>query len=162
MNFSSAVLDIVDLMWIAITLCTPPVLRAILAAPSLLLNPTALSRISFGRVWGAFEQEGDPCSIPDKAAIITPHASRIRHRPRNWRRSTPTRKQRASPRWITRLSFFQAARRASSRFRQPRPGTPQNQHTRVRADPLYRPRPAADAPCAGRGGARTRRHSYTL
>ncbi|KAJ7086451.1 hypothetical protein B0H15DRAFT_886887 [Mycena belliarum] len=77
MKFSAAVFDIVDQMRLTFSLGVPPVLRAIFAAPSLLLNPTALSRISFERVWGAFGEGIDSYSSPDKAALITPHASGI-------------------------------------------------------------------------------------
>ncbi|KAJ7675464.1 S-adenosyl-L-methionine-dependent methyltransferase [Mycena rosella] len=53
----------------------PPVLRAILAAPSLLLNPTALSRISFASVWVPWGMGTDAHARADKEALITPHAA---------------------------------------------------------------------------------------
>ncbi|KAJ7471918.1 S-adenosyl-L-methionine-dependent methyltransferase [Mycena latifolia] len=74
MKLFSAVFDIVGQMRMALMLGLPPVPRAIFAAPSLLFNPTALSRIS---VWAAFGQGGDFHARPDKEALITPHASGV-------------------------------------------------------------------------------------
>ncbi|KAJ6491568.1 S-adenosyl-L-methionine-dependent methyltransferase [Mycena vulgaris] len=74
MKLSNAVFDILDQIRMALVLGVPPVLRAIFAAPALLFNPTALSRISMASVWQAFGQS-DFHARPDKTPLITPHAA---------------------------------------------------------------------------------------
>ncbi|KAJ7119598.1 S-adenosyl-L-methionine-dependent methyltransferase [Mycena epipterygia] len=77
MRFRAAVFDLVQQMWVAFTIGFPPVLRAIFASPSLLFNPTALSRISMANIWIPFGEGGDVWSRPDKTKLITPHATGV-------------------------------------------------------------------------------------
>jgi hypothetical protein len=73
MNFR-AVFDIVDTMRVAFKIGVPAALRAIIASPSLLLNLTALSRISMANIWIPFGAGSDENSRADKKILITPHA----------------------------------------------------------------------------------------
>lgn len=77
MRFRAAVFDLVHKMWMAATIGLPPVLRAIFASPSLLFNPTALSRISMANIWIPFGEGGDVWARPDKTKLITPHATGV-------------------------------------------------------------------------------------
>ncbi|KAJ7125240.1 hypothetical protein C8R44DRAFT_669414 [Mycena epipterygia] len=72
-----AVLEIVDSMRAGLSIGLPAVLRAIFTTPSLLFNPTALSRISMAGIWIPFGNGSDAGSRGDKEHLITPHARGI-------------------------------------------------------------------------------------
>ncbi|KAJ7655688.1 hypothetical protein DFH06DRAFT_481955 [Mycena polygramma] len=72
-----AVLDILDQMRVAFMIGAPAALRAIFVSPSLLFNPTALSRISMANIWILFGKHGDEHSRVDKQKLITPNARGI-------------------------------------------------------------------------------------
>ncbi|KAJ6589995.1 hypothetical protein DFH09DRAFT_220239 [Mycena vulgaris] len=69
-----AVFEIFDTMRVALMISLPAVLRAIFAAPGLLLNPTALSRIGMASIWSPFGNGSDEGARGDKQELITPHA----------------------------------------------------------------------------------------
>ncbi|KAJ7641477.1 S-adenosyl-L-methionine-dependent methyltransferase [Roridomyces roridus] len=80
MKFDAAVrlaADILGQIRFAVLFSLPDVLRAIYASPSLIFNPTALSRISMAKVWIPFGNGGDINSRPDKEKLITPHATGV-------------------------------------------------------------------------------------
>ncbi|KAJ6593350.1 S-adenosyl-L-methionine-dependent methyltransferase [Mycena capillaripes] len=67
-----AIFDMVNTMRAALTFGVPAVMRAILASPSLVFNPTALSRINMANIWIAFGDGDDPSRAADKKKLITP------------------------------------------------------------------------------------------
>jgi hypothetical protein len=73
MKFSD-LLEMIDTMRVALMIGLPAVLRAIFAAPSLVFNPAALSRISMANIWIQFGNGSDQFARADKKLLITPHA----------------------------------------------------------------------------------------
>ncbi|KAJ7189564.1 S-adenosyl-L-methionine-dependent methyltransferase [Mycena pura] len=73
----AAVLEIPNTMRVALTISIPAILRALLTAPSLLFQPTTLSRIGMDSIWVAFGAGGDENARNDKQKLITPNARGI-------------------------------------------------------------------------------------
>ncbi|KAJ7504527.1 hypothetical protein B0H11DRAFT_1710183 [Mycena galericulata] len=59
----------------ALSVATLPTLKAIFRQPSLIIRPTALSRIFMAAVWAAFAGPTDESARPSKLALIPPHAT---------------------------------------------------------------------------------------
>ncbi|RXW18275.1 hypothetical protein EST38_g7580 [Candolleomyces aberdarensis] len=62
-------------LFLALKVATGPTLRSILAEPTLLLRPTALSRLYMANIWeGGFANGTDEGARPVKTDLITPNA----------------------------------------------------------------------------------------
>ncbi|KAJ6632568.1 S-adenosyl-L-methionine-dependent methyltransferase [Mycena sp. CBHHK59/15] len=73
----SAAFDIVGQIRFAVTIAFFPTVRAIFNSPSLLINPTALSRVIMAHVWVPFGKGSDAGASGDKKRLITPHSSGV-------------------------------------------------------------------------------------
>ncbi|KAF8968517.1 hypothetical protein BDZ97DRAFT_354666 [Flammula alnicola] len=61
-------------VWFGLTVALMPTLRAIMASPTLLFKPRALSRVYMANLWPIYADGMDENAKDTKSALITPHA----------------------------------------------------------------------------------------
>ena len=67
-------LSLLQDIWLAVPVAFLPTIRAVILSPSLLLRPTALSRLFFSHVWIPFGDGVNENSRAVKEPLITPNA----------------------------------------------------------------------------------------